>query len=88
MSLVGPRAMSADEHKDLEQQIDGFEKRLSVRPGLTGLSKVYNRADDPERNLELDLEYIEHISLWLDVKLVLLSIRNTLLGSWDSRGAK
>ncbi len=86
MSLVGPRALSANEQRDLEQEIDGFEKRLAVRPGLTGLSQVSNRDDDPQLKLELDLEYIEKVSLWLDAKLVLLSIRNTVLGSWDSRG--
>jgi lipopolysaccharide/colanic/teichoic acid biosynthesis glycosyltransferase len=88
MSLVGPRAMSGHEHRELEEQVVGFEKRLAVRPGLTGLSQVYNREDDPELKLALDLEYIQNVSPWLDAKLVLLSIRNTVLGSWDSRGAK
>lgn len=58
MSFVGPRALVVDEQKLLEKQIAGFEKRLSVRPGLTGLAQVYNAEDDPYKKLKLDLEYI------------------------------
>ena len=37
----------------------------------------------PAEKLRYDLEYIQKMSLWLDVKLILLSIRNTLLAKWD-----
>ena len=88
LSLVGPRALDAGEQAMLEQEIPGFELRLAVLPGLTGLAQVYNRDDEPRRKLKYDLEYIERMSLWLDLKLILLSVRNTLLARWDTRSGK
>lgn len=88
MSLVGPRALSVEEQRMLEETIPGFEQRLQVRPGLTGLSQVYNRADDASEKLRLDLQYIERMSPWLDAKLLLLSVTNSLLGRWDRRTGK
>ncbi len=88
MSFVGPRALAVEEQKFLEKTISGFEKRLSVRPGLTGLSQVYNRDDEPRRKLRYDLKYIENMNLWLDLKLMFLSVWNTLTGRWDRRGGK
>lgn len=54
MSVVGPRALAVEEQEFLERKIPGFEKRLSVKPGLTGLSQVYNLEDDPYKKLEMD----------------------------------
>lgn len=88
MSFVGPRALAMEEQKFLEKTISGFEKRLSVRPGLTGLSQVYNRDDEPRRKLRYDLKYIENMNLWLDLKLMLLSVWNTITARWDRRKGK
>lgn len=88
MSFVGPRALVVDEQILLEKQIPGFEKRLAVRPGLTGLAQVYNPEDEPYRKLELDLEYINNMSLYLDIKLILLSCWNTFTARWDKRSGK
>ena len=85
MSFVGPRALAQQEHDDLANRIPNFADRLQVRPGLTGLSQLYNTDNDDHRKLQYDREYIERMSLILDVKLILLSIRHTLLGSWDKR---
>ena len=74
MSLVGPRAERPELHEKFVGEITGFERRLEVRPGLTGLAQVKGA---------YDLEYIQKMSLWLDVKLILISIRNTLLAKWD-----
>jgi lipopolysaccharide/colanic/teichoic acid biosynthesis glycosyltransferase len=88
MSFVGPRALVVEEQRLLEKQIPGFEKRLAVRPGLTGLAQVYNPEDDPYLKLRYDIEYIEKMSLWLDIKLMLLSVWNTIFARWDKRKGK
>lgn len=88
MSFVGPRALAVEEQRFLEKVIPGFEKRLSVRPGLTGLAQVYNPDDDPYRKLELDLEYIKRMNFFLDIKLIFLSFLNTFTGRWDRREGK
>ncbi len=88
MSFVGPRALVVEEQKLLEKEIPGFEKRLKVRPGLTGLAQIYNPDDNPYKKLELDQKYIENMSFWLDIKLILLSLWNTLSCKWDRREGK
>lgn len=88
MSFVGPRALATSEHKFLEERIPGFEHRLKVPPGLTGLAQVYNPSDDPVAKLRHDLDYIHRCGVLLDIKLIILSVRNTLLGRWDNRAGK
>jgi lipopolysaccharide/colanic/teichoic acid biosynthesis glycosyltransferase len=84
MSLVGPRAERPEFHEQFAREIPGFDQRLQVRPGLTGLAQVKGVYDlAPAEKLRYDLEYIQKMGLWLDVKLILLSIRNTLLAKWD-----
>jgi lipopolysaccharide/colanic/teichoic acid biosynthesis glycosyltransferase len=88
MSFVGPRALDAIEHQMLEAQFPGFGQRLQVAPGLTGLAQVYNLTDAPDTKLQYDLEYIRTMSVWLDCKLILLSVKNTLTAKWDQRSGK
>ena len=88
MSLVGPRALDMEEQRSLEEEIPGFEKRLKIPPGLTGLAQVYNRGDDSYQKFQYDLSYLDRMSPWLDAKLLLLSVRNTLIGQWDQRRGK
>ncbi len=88
MSLVGPRALDVEEQKGLEQQVPGFAERLRVRPGLTGLAQIYDRTDDADDKFHYDLEYLQHMGPWLDLKLLVLSVWNTLAGRWDQRGGK
>lgn len=88
MSFVGPRALPVKEQQLLEAQIPGFAGRLNVRPGLTGMAQVYDLKDDAPTKLRYDLEYIRRMNLLLDVKLILISARNTLMGRWDVRTGK
>ena len=88
MSLVGPRALDLAEHQSSVRQIPGFEQRLQVRPGLTGLAQVYDKEDRTEIKLNFDLKYLEQMSLWLDCKLLVLSVKNTLTANWDRRSGK
>ena len=88
MSLVGPRALPVAEQRLLEQRIPGFAERLKARPGLAGPAQVYNPTDDPHIKLRLDLEYIERMSPWLDVKILFLAVLKSVLGQVDRREGK
>ncbi|PLX48512.1 MAG: sugar transferase [Desulfobulbaceae bacterium] len=79
MSLVGPRPMSI---RDVDLFDRGIQrKRFSVKPGITCLWQISGRSDLPfHKWLELDLEYIEKWSLWLDVKILLKTIPAVLFG--------
>lgn len=73
MSLVGPRPALPDE---VVQYGDSYRKRLSVRPGITGLWQVSGRNDiqDFHEWMALDLEYIDRWSLTLDLKILFRTI--------------
>jgi exopolysaccharide biosynthesis polyprenyl glycosylphosphotransferase len=72
MSMVGPRPHPMPDFAGYQTS---HLRRLNVTPGLTGLWQVTARSDPSfERNMELDLEYIEHWSLWLDIKILLKTI--------------
>ena len=69
MSFVGPRPLLPDD------QPVGGQARLSVRPGVTGWAQIHGGdALTPEEKLVLDLWYIHHMSLWLDVKIILRTL--------------
>lgn len=80
MSLIGPRPMSL---RDVDLFDRGIQrKRFSVRPGLTCLWQISGRSNLPfEKWLELDLEYIDNWSLWLDIKILFLTIPAVMKGS-------
>jgi lipopolysaccharide/colanic/teichoic acid biosynthesis glycosyltransferase len=96
MSLVGPRPLAIDEIVSDDsgqiikyEDIPGFWERLSIRPGLTGISTIYKSKDiHPRRKFRYDLFYIRNQSFWLDVKLVILSLWISIRGKWETRGKK
>ena len=88
MSFVGPRALAVEEHKELEERIPGFAQRLQVLPGLTGLAQIYDYSDTASDKLSYDQEYIRRMGVWLDIRLMVISVFNTLFGRWDRRGGK
>lgn len=88
MSFVGPRALNVQEQEQLQREIPHFQDRLEVHPGLTGMAQVYDLEDEDHTKLKYDLEYIDKMSFWLDLKLIALSVRNTIFARWDRRGGK
>lgn len=79
MSLVGPRPHPVDDYQRYGLQ---HLRRLDVTPGITGLWQVRARRDPSfYRNMELDLEYIERWSLWLDVKILVQTLGAVLMGT-------
>lgn len=78
MSLVGPRPPLP---REVEQYDDRAFRRLSVTPGMTCLWQICGRSDTTfEEWLELDLFYIEHMSFWLDLKILLKTPTAVLRG--------
>ena len=85
MGFVGPRAILVKEQLEEEERDPIAQKRLWVRPGLTGMAQVYNIKKAGSSRLDYDLQYVEKVSLKLDAKLMIMSLGNTLTGKWDAR---
>lgn len=75
MSIIGPRPVRPIRARLFLKTIPGFRQILQVRPGISGLSQISADYYDPaERKFQYDLEYIRRRSLWLDIKLVVLTV--------------
>lgn len=73
MSLVGPRP-DVPAQRGLYRDAD-FAQRVSVRPGITGLAQVLYRSDAiGTQRLDADLKYTREVSLWLDLKIMWLTL--------------
>lgn len=89
MSFVGPRAERPELVSEFRKMIPGFDYRLRVRPGLTGIAQIYGHYNTHPRNkLRYDLVYIHNQSVWLDIKLILATIWYTFALRWDSKGKR
>ncbi|MEM1057825.1 MAG: sugar transferase [Verrucomicrobiota bacterium] len=84
MSLVGPRPLPLYETENFESF--AHRRRMSVKPGLTCLWQISgrNKIKDFRDWVELDLEYIDNWSLWLDIKILLKTIPVVLFGKGAS----
>jgi lipopolysaccharide/colanic/teichoic acid biosynthesis glycosyltransferase len=84
MSLVGPRPTV---QVQVDRYTDRQRGRLSARPGITGWAQVQGRASLPWADrIELDLWYIEHESLALDLRILWLTARMVVTGHGLYRG--
>jgi exopolysaccharide biosynthesis polyprenyl glycosylphosphotransferase len=81
MSLVGPRPLPVEEVKRFHDV--AHRRRLSVKPGVTGLWQVSGRSNmkDFADWVRLDLEYIDNWSLWLDFKILCRTVPIVLAGT-------
>lgn len=76
MSLVGPRPERAEITNEYAKAIPEFPYRLKVKAGLTGYAQVYGQYNTaPYYKLKLDLSYISNYSIWLDIKLIVLTVK-------------
>ena len=80
MSLVGPRPERPELAKVITKNIPEFEYRLKVKAGLTGYAQVHGRyCTTSYDKLKLDLTYIRNYSIWLDLKLILMTPKVLLM---------
>ena len=102
MSFVGPRALLPEE-KEVHSlgnvytnggtlaiaEIPGYAKRITVKPGLTGIAQIWAPRDIPRRHkFKYDLLYIRKRAFWLDLKLIFISFLVTFRSNWERREAK
>lgn len=96
MSFVGPRPLLPFESEVFSnggcldiRKIPGYKKRITVRPGLTGLAQVYAERNIPRRHkFKFDLLYIKEMNLLLDLKLVLISFLVSFHCNWENHRTK
>ena len=76
MALVGPRPEWKTVVDQYIEVVPEFALRTKVKAGLTGYAQVYGKySTTPYDKVRLDIKYIENYSLWLDLKLILLTVK-------------
>lgn len=86
MSLVGPRPHAVAHNEEYRKLIHGYMLRHKVKPGITGWAQVNGwrgeteTLDKMEKRIEYDLEYIRNWSLWMDIKILWLTILRGFIG--------
>ena len=86
MSVVGPRPHAIAHNEYYRKQIQGYMLRHKVKPGITGQAQVNgcrgetDTLDKMEARIHHDLEYLKQWSLWLDVKIVILTVIRGFVG--------
>lgn len=86
MSVVGPRPHAVAHNEQYRKLIKGYMLRHKVKPGITGLAQVNgwrgetDTLDKMRSRVECDLEYIQSWSLWLDLKIVFLTVFRGFFG--------
>lgn len=90
MSIFGPRCHPVGmlaAGKLYEDLVQNYHLRHIVRPGITGLAQVRGlrgptvRSSKARARIETDLHYIRNFSLWLDIKIIYLTVKNELINS-------
>ena len=80
MSVVGPRPHAVAHNEVYRKLISGYMLRHKVKPGITGLAQIRgwrgetDTLDKMEKRIESDLDYIRHWSLWLDIRIIFLTV--------------
>jgi lipopolysaccharide/colanic/teichoic acid biosynthesis glycosyltransferase len=86
MSIVGPRPTL---QVQVEQYTERQRGRLAVKPGITGWAQINGRASLPwPERIELDLWYVEHHSLWLDLRILGRTIKMVFAGEGIYKGER
>ena len=84
MSLVGPRPERPELHDQIVGYLPDFANRVAVKPGITGVAQVNDgyaaSVDASRRKLGYDLEYIQNQSFWLDLTVMLRTLRVVITG--------
>jgi lipopolysaccharide/colanic/teichoic acid biosynthesis glycosyltransferase len=76
MSFIGPRPERPEIIAQYMEVMPEFAFRMKVKAGLAGFAQVYGKYNtSPYDKLKLDLIYIENYSIWLDIKLMMLTLK-------------
>lgn len=86
MSVVGPRPHMVSQTNEYKKLIDKYMVRHIIKPGITGLAQVSGYRGQTEelwqmqKRVEYDVMYIENWSLWLDIKIIIRTVVNAIIG--------
>ncbi|OLQ86417.1 undecaprenyl-phosphate glucose phosphotransferase [Vibrio panuliri] len=86
MSIVGPRPHAVSHNEEYRKIVDKYMLRHKVKPGITGWAQINgyrgetDTVDKMEKRVEYDLNYIRQWSLWLDIKIIFLTIFKGFVG--------
>lgn len=81
MSLVGPRPHAIQHDEEYSQRINDYFARHHIKPGITGLAQVRGQRGETKdinlmiQRIESDIEYINHWSIWLDLSILLRTVK-------------
>jgi lipopolysaccharide/colanic/teichoic acid biosynthesis glycosyltransferase len=76
MSFIGPRPTLTYHPWTIDEYTPFQRRRFDTRPGISGWAQVNGRKElDWEKRIEFDVEYVENVSFWLDVKIFFLTIK-------------
>lgn len=79
MSFIGPRPPLTYHPWPLEEYSDFQRRMFEVRPGITGWTQTHGRKDvEWHRRIELNVWYVDHLTLWLDIKILFLTVFKVL----------
>ena len=79
MSFIGPRPPLTYHPWPLEEYSDFQRRMFEVRPGITGWAQTHGRKDvEWHRRIELNVWYVDHLTLWLDIKILFLTVFKVL----------
>ena len=88
MSIVGPRPERPEMVRDFRTMICDYEKRLMVKPGITGIAQIFHRYDetiaDVRKKVKYDILYIKKMCLFTDLSI----LANTFVVVLTGRGAR
>jgi lipopolysaccharide/colanic/teichoic acid biosynthesis glycosyltransferase len=78
MSIVGPRPERPVFVRQLSREVRDYQKRIRVRPGITGLAQIWHKYDetieDVKKKVRYDLLYIREMCLMVDLRIMLQTI--------------
>jgi undecaprenyl-phosphate galactose phosphotransferase/putative colanic acid biosynthesis UDP-glucose lipid carrier transferase len=86
MSLIGPRPHAVAHDRQFSALVSNYASRFRIKPGMTGWAQINGfRGETPQiglmqKRIDLDLWYIDNWSLWLDLKILVLTFREVLRG--------
>jgi lipopolysaccharide/colanic/teichoic acid biosynthesis glycosyltransferase len=80
MSIVGPRPHALAHNEHYKELVLGYMLRHKVKPGITGWAQIHgfrgetDTLEKMEKRVEYDLYYVENLSIWMDLKIILATV--------------